>query len=87
MPRVYIPPLLTALTGGAAEIEVEGATVAQIIQNLDVRFPGLRDRLVEQDRLRPNIAVAVDGDISPIGLAEAVLATSEIHFITAIRGG
>ena len=38
-------------------------------------------------RLRPNISVAVDGEVSPIGLLEAVGPASEVHFVAAIKGG
>ena len=87
MPRVYIPALLRALTGGRAEVEVEGATVRQIVANLEALYPGLQDRLVEGGRLRPNISVAVNDEISPLGLMETVPPSGEVHFVTAIRGG
>lgn len=68
-------------------MEIEGATVRQIIANLEAEFPGVKHRLLDQDRLRPNISVAIDGEIAPLGLMEAVSPTSEVHFVTAIRGG
>jgi molybdopterin synthase sulfur carrier subunit len=84
---VYIPALLQPLTGGRASVEAEGATVRQLIENLDRIFPGLGDRLLEQDRLRPNISVAVDGEVTPLGLLERVEPESEVHFVAAIKGG
>ncbi len=87
MPTVYIPTLLQPLTGGKAFVEVEGATVSQAIDSLERSCPGLRDRLVEDGRLRSNLAVAVDGEITPDGLLESVEPSSEIHFIAAIKGG
>ncbi len=42
---------------------------------------------MEQDRLLPNISVAVDGEVSPMGLLETVGPASEVHFVTAIKGG
>ena len=59
----------------------------QVIDNLEQAWPGLRDRLVEGDRLRPNISVAVEGEISPLGLLEKVPAAGEVHFVVAIKGG
>jgi molybdopterin converting factor small subunit len=85
--RVYIPTLLRNLTGGRDSLEVPGVNVRQVIENLESRCPGIRDRLLEGGRLRPNISVAVDGEISPMGLLESVSAASEVHFITAIKGG
>jgi molybdopterin synthase sulfur carrier subunit len=84
---VYIPTPLVALTGGNATVEVEGATVRQIIDNLEQSWPGIRERLVAKDHLRPNISVAVDGEVSPLGLLERVSPTSEVHFVAAISGG
>jgi molybdopterin synthase sulfur carrier subunit len=84
---VYIPPPLQGLTGGRSSVEVEGGTVREIIDNLDQAWPGIRERLVDEGRLRPNISVAVDGEVSPLGLLEHVAPSSEVHFVTAISGG
>jgi molybdopterin synthase sulfur carrier subunit len=84
---VYIPTLLQALTGGRSAVEVEGGTVSAVIDSLDRLWPGIRDRIVEQGRLRPNISVAVDGEITPMGLLETVAPESEVHFVAAIKGG
>jgi hypothetical protein len=66
---------------------VEGATVNDIIANLEARYPGVHDRLIENGRLRPSVSVAIDGEITPLGLLEFVAPSSEVHFLTAIRGG
>jgi sulfur-carrier protein len=87
LPTVYIPTLLRALTGGRASVEVEGGTVRQVIENLEQAWPGIRDRLLDEGKLRPNISVAVDGEVTPMGLIEAVGPASEVHFIAAIKGG
>jgi sulfur-carrier protein len=84
---VYIPTLLQGLTGGRPAIEVEGGTVHEVIANLDRLWPGIGDRLMEGGRLRPNISVAVDGEVSPMGLLEVVAPASEVHFVAAIKGG
>jgi len=75
---VYIPTLLQSLTGGKSSVEVEGATVRQVIENLELAWPGIRERLLDQGRLRPNISVAVDGEVLPMGLTEPVGASSEV---------
>ena len=86
MAVVYIPTLLRSFAGGADRVEIEGSSVRQVIDNLDLRWPGIRDRLTEGGRLRPNISVSVDWEICPLGLLEEVKASSEIHFVTAISG-
>jgi molybdopterin converting factor small subunit len=87
MATVYIPTLLKELTGGRVSVEVAGETVREVIERLDEACPGIRARLLEGDRLRPNVAVAVDGEISPTPLLDTVGADDEIHFVFAINGG
>ena len=59
----------------------------QIIDNLEGAYPGIKDRLLENNRLRSSISVAVDGEVTPIGLLEKVAEDSEVHFVPAIAGG
>jgi sulfur-carrier protein len=87
MAVVWIPSLLQSLTGGEEKIVISGATVGEIIDNLEVRFPGVKDRLVHGGAIRPHIAVAIDGDVSPEGLEQDVQEGSEVHFIPALSGG
>ena len=87
MATVFIPTLLKELTGGLTEVEADGASVRLLIEDLDRRFPGLGARLTDGGRLRPNVSVAIDGEISPLGLIEKVPPGSEVHFVTAIKGG
>jgi molybdopterin converting factor small subunit len=87
MPKVYIPSLLRNLTGGESELEISGSTVRDVVRNLERIHPGLEDRLIDNGQLRANISVAVDGEITPLGLLEQVGADSEIHFVAAIKGG
>jgi molybdopterin synthase sulfur carrier subunit len=87
VPRVFIPPLLRPLTGGAEDVEIEGTNVRQLIEDLELRFPGIRDRLCEGDDLKPGLRAAVDGRVSSMGLLEKVREGSEVHFLPAVGGG
>jgi molybdopterin synthase sulfur carrier subunit len=87
MPRVFIPPALRTLTSGVGELELAGKTVQQVVDALDARFPGLRQRLCEGDALKPGLAVAVDGQVSSLGLLAKTQPASEVHFLPAIGGG
>ena len=87
MATVFIPSLLQELTGGMERVEVHGETVRQIVNNLDEMHPGIRGRLVEGYKMRPNISVAIDGEVSALGLLDKVGENSEVHFIPAIGGG
>ncbi len=87
MVTAFIPPLLRELTGGVERLAVDGATVRQVVNNLEARFPGVRERLCVGDDLRPGLAVAVNGTVSRAGLLQKVPDGSEVHFLPAIGGG
>jgi molybdopterin synthase sulfur carrier subunit len=87
MAIVWIPPLLRDLTGGQETVVVPGANVRQLIEGLEELHPGLRDRLCEGDRLKPGVAVTVDGLVAPLGIYQVVQPNSEVHFLPAIGGG
>jgi molybdopterin synthase sulfur carrier subunit len=75
------------LTDDKDTLEVSGATVREVINNLEAEYPGTKDRLVDKFKLKSNISVAVDGEISPMGLLAKVGEQSEVHFLPAIGGG
>ena len=59
----------------------------QIVNNLEAQYPGFMERLVEDGRIKGNISVAIDGEITPLGMLEKVGENSEVHFLPAIGGG
>lgn len=87
MASVWIPSLLRDLTGGKQEIIIEAATVGQLLDALNAKYPGLRDRLCDGDKIRPNVVVVVDGRRSATGLRQPLEPTSEVHFVPAMSGG
>jgi molybdopterin synthase sulfur carrier subunit len=84
---VFIPALLRDLTGGADRVEVPGASVRQVVNALEAKYPGMRERLCDGDQLSARVQVAVDGQVSRLGMLERVGEASEVHFIPAIAGG
>ena len=56
MAEVWVPALLRDLTGGQERVSAAGETVREVIDALEERYPGMRERLCEDGRLRPNIA-------------------------------
>lgn len=82
MATVFFPTLVRQQTGGLAQIEVSGATVGELIIGIEARFPGISKHL-----LRPNLAISVDDEVTPLGVLESVRPDSEVHFIAAISGG
>jgi sulfur-carrier protein len=87
LPSVYIPSLMRDLTGGEEVVQVPSQTLRQLIEKLDERFPGLQDRLCDEDGIRSNIIVIVDGELSHRRLRQPLSEDSEVHFLPAISGG
>jgi len=87
MPTIFIPAPLRDLMGGKASVVVSASSVREAIQSLEEEFPGVRDRLCEGDRVRPNISVFVDGQVSHLKMREKLRDDSEVHFVIAISGG
>ena len=87
MPTIFIPTPLRELTGGKVSVVLSASSVREAIQSLEAEFPGIKDRLCEGDKVRPNISVFVDGQISHLKMREKLREVSEVHFVIAISGG
>jgi molybdopterin converting factor small subunit len=87
MATIVIPATLRDLCGGAPSLEVEGATLRDLLLALDRRCPGFYGRVAEGGRLRPELAFAVDGEIVHLGLHDVVRPAAEITIVPAIGGG
>ena len=87
MATVFIPSLMQKLSDGKSRVEIEGSSVRQIVNNLEAEYPGFMERLVDDGRIKGNISVAIDGEITPLGMLEKVGENSEVHFLPAIGGG
>jgi molybdopterin synthase sulfur carrier subunit len=85
--KIFIPTMLQSLTAGTKQVDFEARNIRQVIEKLDEMFPGIKDRLVEDDEIRPNLAIAIDGDVAIMGMLEKVGENSEVHFVPAIGGG
>ena len=85
--KVWIPQPLRSYTHREAQVEAEGASLAEVLTHLDRRFPGLRFRVVdEQDRLRPHVKFFVNGN-QVVRLDTALAPADEVHIFQALSGG
>jgi sulfur-carrier protein len=84
---VTLPPVLLRLFPAAERrVEVEAATVGEMIDALDARWPGLRDRLCDSSpRIRRHINVFVDGRRTT--LQTRLEPGTRVVVLTAISGG
>lgn len=87
MVKVSIPRFFSDTTGGAISAEAEGRTVSEIIDSLDKTFPGMRDRICDDDELKMFIVITVDGRVAADDLATPVGPDSEMGILFAMGGG
>ena len=88
--RVQIPGPLRSLTAGAGEVEVEAGDVAALIEALDARHKGFRERLYDAEgQLRSYIRIFInDEDARSLGQTKATLkAGDRVAIVPAIAGG
>jgi molybdopterin converting factor small subunit len=84
--QVLIPGALRSYTR-SAQVEAGGDTLGALLADLDRRYPGLRFRMVdEQDRLRPNMRVFVNGR-AILDLAQPLRAGDDVAIVQALSGG
>jgi sulfur-carrier protein len=87
---VRIPTQLRNLSGNAAEVPVDGATVADVLKALDVAHPGFGERLFDESgALRRFVNVFLDDeDIRFLdGIDTAVSAGQTVSIVPAVAGG
>jgi molybdopterin synthase sulfur carrier subunit len=88
--EVGIPTPLRNLTENKDTVSVEGATVGELIDNLEKQYPGIGERLLDaQGNVRRFVNIYVNGeDIRFLSdKATAVKASDEISIVPAIAGG
>jgi len=82
-----VPTQLRSYTSGRAEVSAVGATLADVLADLDRQFPGFRFRVIdEQDRVRRHILLFV-GIERQEDLATAIPDGVDVHIIGALSGG
>ncbi len=90
MATVYLPTPLRRYANGQSKVQVEGSTVGQVLQNLDTSYPGLKERLYDENgEIKRFIQVFVNeedvrglqGDNTPVD------ARDEISIVPAMAGG
>jgi len=87
---VRIPTQLRELSGGAAEVSADGATVAEVLKGLEAAHPGFAERLFDdQGELRRFVNVFVaDEDIRFLdGINTATPDGSTVSVVPAVAGG
>lgn len=87
---VRVPTPLRNLTDSQAAVSADGATVHEIIDDLERRHPGMRERLVDDSgELRRFVNLFVDDEDVRFqqGLATPVTSGSTVSIVPAVAGG
>jgi molybdopterin converting factor small subunit len=89
MTRVRIPPTLRAEVGGARELDAQGSTVGEVIDDLVERYPSLRAQLFQNGDLGAFVNVYLGGeDVRMLdGLDTEVGPGSTVILLPAMAGG
>jgi len=87
---IRIPTPLQKLTNNQAEVQAAGTTLKALIEDLDAKYPGIKDRICDETgKVRRFVNVFVnDEDVRfQQGEATAVKDGDEVSIIPAIAGG
>ena len=87
---VRIPTQLRTLSGGAAQVDLDGATVSDLLKALDTAHPGFAERLYDDGgglRRFVNIFVAEEDIRFLDGLDTPVTAGQTVSIVPAVAGG
>ncbi len=87
--EVRIPTILRTYTGGAKSVEGSGATLDELLSNLDAAHDGLRGRLVDGEKLRRFVNVYLnDEDVRFLGGLETPVKDGDtVTVLPAVAGG
>ena len=87
MVKVRIPHPMLSFTHGKEVVEADGRNLRQLIEQLESTYPGLKQALMDDDKLKPDIAIAIDGQITQLGLLQSLKADNEVIILPAVSGG
>ena len=81
MARVILTGSLRSLAGDESEIEIDAASVRELLRALEPRLPGIGKQVED------GLSIAIDGEIIQDPLLEPIGPDSEIHFLPPVSGG
>ncbi len=84
---VHLSSHVRSYTAGQKQVEAEGGTLAELMEDLERRFPGIRFRVIdEQGRIRPHMNFFIGGEATR-DLQHPVRPGDEVHILGALSGG
>lgn len=88
--RVRVPTPLRKLTNGADEVNAQGNTVRVLVEDLERKFPGIKERICDENgKIRRFVNVYVNGDDIRFlqNLETSLKEGDDISIVPAIAGG
>lgn len=88
--RVRVPTPLRKFTSGADEVDAQGSSVAAVVDDLEKKFPGIKERICDETgKIRRFVNVYVNGDDIRFlqNLETALKEGDSISIVPAIAGG
>jgi molybdopterin converting factor small subunit len=84
--KVILPSPLLSYTK-VREVEADGATLDELLRDLDRQYPGIRFRVVDElDRMRPHMRFFVNGE-QVLTIEHKLSPTDEVQLVQALSGG
>jgi molybdopterin converting factor small subunit len=89
MAKVRVPPVLRTEAGGNREVEAEGGTVGELLDDLRTRLPQLGEKIYDGERIAPFVNVYLDGeDVRTLdGVDTPVRDGATLILLPAMAGG
>ena len=87
---VRIPTPLRRMTGGKDKVEVESGNLGAMVDELEGRYPGFKDRLLDEEgELRYFVNIYLNGeDVRFLdGLDTTTSSGDEVSIVPAVAGG
>ena len=85
--HVLVPGPLRSYTNDAAKVSADGATLAEVVGDLELRYPGIRFRIIdEQGKVRPHVKLFVGTDATR-DLSSPIPSGATLMIVAALSGG
>ena len=85
--KISLPTPLRSYADQSAEVEADGGTIAELLLDLDRRYPGIRFRMIdEQDAIREHVRIFVNRE-RVVGLDARLSPGDDVQILQALSGG
>ncbi len=87
--RVKLPPYFQEMAHGQREVEASGSTVREMIDDLERRYPGIKDHILDwKGRLQGYVEIFVNDDVVyPEGISMPIHDGDEVEIAMIVSGG